>query len=123
MNKLPSVDSFDDRRSWEKACWKILLADRGSLERIITEREKSDLVRRVAVAQELMAGAKYRDIGAKLWISPQTISAINKSLKESGYISYHSRKERVSRKDSYPKKRSKRRVGTPHRHKYGTIYY
>jgi uncharacterized protein YerC len=50
------------------------------LGKIISEYEKEDIIRRLAILALIRQGYSYKKIGEILWVSPQTISGIKKSI-------------------------------------------
>ena len=83
------------------------------------------MITRAAAMEGLAAGKSYRKIGEELWLSPQTISGIKKSLNEKAYRSYLERSKKERKKRIYgsgtkplPSRPSGRRVRT----KYGVLY-
>ena len=103
-----------NRKEREAAAWDIFvlsLANKSKSEiqeamGIFSEKEKQIVVYRLMVADSLKQGMTYREIGDDLWLSPQTISAIKKSLlsKSGDYESYRS---------GYRKARSYSSIPTP----------
>ncbi len=66
----------------------------GLLTSLITFQEREHIARRLAVRSLLAQGMSYTKIGALLWVSPLTISAIKKSeIDKGGYRSYQDRKQ------------------------------
>ena len=122
---LPKISAYPSRKVWVEACWQKLLHYKDWLNQIITPYELYNIVMRTAVAHRLQTGISYRDIGRELWLSPQTISVIKKSLGEKGYRSYAERGKTERRKKVYSvdhSMRPHRRLGAPHKTKYGTVY-
>ena len=134
---VPKVSDCASRAHWERAVWQAFIVHLTTLQRsaelasilniLITTRERRVLVQRIAAVHRVLSGKSYREIGEELWLTPQTISAIKKSLHEKQYRSYNergktARKKRVYSRDSQPKRQhrdpSKRAVRT----KYGTLY-
>ena len=55
---------------------------------LLTDFEKDDIARRLAIISLVRQGKSYSEISKKLWVSPVTISSIKKSLiSKSGYKS------------------------------------
>jgi len=121
---LPSIDNYHSRKEWENVCWRKILKSKGLLELLTTSNERHNLVMRAAVMNAINSGKKHKKIGEELLLSPQTISAIKKALKENNYKSYRERGKTERKKKVYsdwskPKKEYRgRRIRT----KYGTIY-
>ncbi len=81
---------------------------------LLTEQERETVARRLCIISLVRAGKSYSEIGAKLWVSPATISAIKKCLLVNR--GYKSRREfdmtkeiqkLVSKKVSLPKEESR----------------
>ena len=122
---LPPLGNYPSRAEWEAACWREILASKALLQLLITSHERHDIIMRAAILEGLAAGKSYRRIGEEMWVSPQTISAVKKALREKNYRSYleRSKKERIKRKYSASTISNKpKRRGRPIRTKYGTIY-
>ena len=122
---LSQINNYSSRLEWESACWQKILRSQELLQLLITSHECRNLVRRAAALDRLIAGRSYRQIGAELWLSPQTISGIKKALKEKNYRSYLERSKNERKKREYsssPIPFKSRPCGRPHRTKYGTIY-
>lgn len=122
---LPSLNNYSSRKEWEDACWQKILKFKDLLESLTTSNERHNLVMRAAVMEAINSGKKYREMAEELYLSPQTISAIKKALKENNYRSYRERGKTERKKKIYsdwskPKKKKYR--GRPVRTKYGTIY-
>lgn len=122
---FPQISDYSSRLEWESIYWQKILKSKELLQLLITSHERHGLVMRAAALDRLIAGRSYRQIGAELWLSPQTISGIKKALKEKSYRSYleRSKKERKKKKySSSPTPFKSRPYGRPHRTKYGAIY-
>ncbi len=66
---------------------------------LLTDYEKDDLARRLAILSLVRQGGTYSEISKKLWVSPSTISSIKKSLiSKNGYKSRQDL-ERIKRGD------------------------
>lgn len=50
------------------------------LESILSERERTFLLRRLAILALIQSGKSYKEIGEILWVSPQTVSTIKKNF-------------------------------------------
>jgi len=124
--KFPKIDSFDSRQEWENECWKIISCRPELLKNIITPKEKKNIILRAVAIQYIKAGKNYRDIGSELFLCPQTVYVLRKSLGEQGYRSYkdRSKTERKIRKiaDTSHKGRSTYNAGRRRRTKYGMVY-
>ena len=125
MDKLFAlISSFSSRKEWEDACWQKLIKSPKTLHLIITSNERHNLVLRAAALDRLRAGMRYRHIGKELWLSPQTISAIQKAVKENGYQSYRERGKKDRKKISYAHslvRRTKIHHGKVIKTKYGKV--
>lgn len=124
MVVIPPVSAYSSRKDWEEGCWHKLLSSRG-WPNLITPYERHNIVMRAAVAHRLRAGISYTDIGRELWLSPQTISAIKKGIRENRYRSYADRGVTERKKKTYTAYRSPRpprKIGMPRKTKYGTVY-
>lgn len=123
---LPLISSFSSRKEWEDACWTQLMKSPKILHLITTVNERHNLVLRAAALDQLRAGARYTRIAKELWLSPQTISAIQKAAKERSYQSYRERGKSDRKKKSYShsltRHHSKARRGKAVRTKYGTVH-
>lgn len=122
---IPLVGAYPSRKEWEQACWQKLLHSKGWLNRFITPYERRNLVLRATAAYRLHTGASYKNIGSELWLAPQTISTIKKGISEKRYRSYAERGKTERKKKVYSvsgSSRPHRKLGIPHKTKYGTIY-
>ena len=123
---LPSIDKYTSRREWENACWHKILDSKRVLNLLAAPYERHNLVMRAAVAERLFLGKRYGEIAKELWLSPQTISSIKKSIAENNYRSYRDRGKSERKKREYhaglvssgPKRRGGRSIRT----KYGRIH-
>lgn len=108
---MKKIDEFKSRREWEEYAWKQIAADlfkskselemEALLDTFFASDEKKRAIKRAATISLLKQGAKYRDIEKLLWVSPSTVSAIKKSLREKvGYVSNY---ERQNKKKKPPK--------------------
>src|SRR6266436_8015919 len=97
---LPPLHHFSDRKEWEGACWKKISESEALLRSFVTPNERHEIVMRIAAVEGLLTGKSYRKIAEELWLSPQTISSIKKSLNEKGYRSYPGRNERKKKRDT-----------------------
>jgi len=121
---LPPINNYSSRKEWELACWQKILESEDILESLATSNERHNLVMRAAVINGINSGKKYKEIAEELWLSPQTISAIVKSVKENNYKSYRERGKTERKKKIYsfrPKKKKEYR-GRRIRTKYGPMY-
>lgn len=123
---LPALSRYHSRKEWEEACWKEILKSAKLLESLATSRERHNLVMRAAVINHFKSGKTYKQIGEELWLSPQTISAIKKAIKETSYQSYRERGKTKRKKKQYSSNitlaKTKKPEGRAVRTKYGTIY-
>lgn len=122
---LSPINHYSSRGEWESACWHKISKSNKFLESLITSYERHNLVMRAAVINGINSGKKYKEIAEELWLSPQTISAIVKSVKENNYKSYRERGKIERKKKVYsfgrhqkPKEYRGKRIRT----KYGTMY-
>jgi len=125
INLLPPLNCYSFRKEWEDACWQKILKSKDILKLLTTPNERHNLVMRAAVIDAINSGKKYREIAEELWLSPQTISAIKKALKENNYRSYRERGKIERKRKVYSpvlNTKRKRYRGRPIRTKYGTIY-
>ncbi|MBI4084971.1 MAG: hypothetical protein HY432_00475 [Candidatus Liptonbacteria bacterium] len=120
----PPVGNYSSRKEWEIVCWNEILKSEKLLRAIVTPNERNNLVKRAAALERLSAGESYTEVGKELLLSPQTISAIKKILKETGYKSYRERSktDRKKKKYSVDYSRKPRHQGAAVRTKYGTVY-
>lgn len=122
---LPPIKNYPSRQEWENVCWREILKSEELLKLLITSHERRDLIMRAAALESLVSGKSYRQIGEELWLSPQTISNIRKTINENNYRSYLERSKTERKKKKYSSNfsavKSKPR-GVPKRTKYGTIY-
>ncbi len=125
---LLPISHYSSRKEWEHSCWQKILNSE-NLKDILglasTSYECHNLVMRVAAIDRINSGKRFREIGKELWLSPQTISSIKKSISRSNYRSYREtgkteRKKKIYSHDTFSTKRKYR--GRPVRTKYGTIY-
>jgi|SRR3989344_3896816 len=102
---LPDLEKGQARKEWEEKSWKVLVKRLATLSEreldrvlkiIVSPQEQSRIVRRAGVLKMLGGRKSYSAVGEAFWISPQTISALRKSIRENAY---KSRWMRDSRKD------------------------
>ncbi len=125
---LPPLSRYASRKEWEHACWqKILNSEKlkDILGIAVTSYERHNLVMRVATIERINSGKRFNEISKELWLSPQTISSIKKSISGTNYKSYRetgktTRKKKIYSRDTFSTKRRHR--GRPVRTKYGTVY-
>ena len=101
LNNLPLVTEFPSRKHWEAGVWEIIiirLAEiknvpelKKALELLLGQKERERLLYRALTISRLNKKLAYREIGRELWVSPQTISAVKKSLLENSYKSSYKR--------------------------------
>ncbi len=99
------INEFSSRKEWEEFVWQKLIEEiakiqskekvRVFLESLISEAEKNFIIKRLIAMSLIKKGKKYREIGEILWISPNTISAIKKSIKSNAL--YTSRYKRTKK--------------------------
>ena len=122
---LPPLSRFSSRKQWEEACWELISKSKKFLDIITTPYERRNIVLRAAVIDYINSGKKYRQIGEELWLSPQTISSIKRSLNEPRYKSYRERGKSERKQKTYSRnniQKKRRPSGRPVRTKYGTLY-
>jgi uncharacterized protein YerC len=98
---LPLLSDFPTRQQWEAATWEILterlvkvtnLAElKEILQFLLSPHERHTLTYRALAASRIQSHISYSEIGQELWLSPQTISALKKSLIEGEYKSSYAR--------------------------------
>ena len=114
MGGINSVHKFKSRREWEEHAWEKIVeglamakSSRGikdSLDLLLTASEKKQMINRATAIFMLKQGKTYREIGEMLWLSPATISAIKKSMKQGQrYISEYDW-NKISKKFKKPAK-------------------
>lgn len=119
---IPLVSEYSSRKEWEIECWERIKNAKTLLHFFITPHERHNIIMRVVVSQMINSGKSYREIGKILWVSPQTISSIVKSIKENEYRGYYMFSKEKQNKEhkvvsSIRSRLRKRRVRT----KFGTI--
>ena len=91
---MKNISEFSSRKEWEDYLWKefLKIASNKKLElflnSLLTNQEKRNIIRRLAVISLFKKGMNYRQIGEILWLSHNTISSIKKSIKSGEYKSY-----------------------------------
>jgi len=125
---LPSPKGYASRDEWESVCWRRIIHSRRLLSLLTTKEEQHNIVMRVACLEALERGESYKMIGEKLWLSPQTISAIKRTQNGKHYQSHA---VRVATMPTSQKKRIHDRTYPAYRHdpnkkrrstKYGIRY-
>ncbi|TSC59706.1 MAG: hypothetical protein LiPW15_726 [Parcubacteria group bacterium LiPW_15] len=122
---LPNPEDFSSRKEWEIVCWKMISARPDLLRLFVTDKERHDLVLRVAVLESVVSGNSYRDIGKKFWVSSQTVSRIKRVLDGKTYESYLGNQERKvtgAEKNVSGAGNRPRRSGHYKKTKYGRIW-
>jgi len=108
MKSVPSASKFESRKKWEAAVWKQIvdgLVNTNStqdleqaLDILLTSHEKQQIVKRASAISLLRQGKTYKEIGEMLWMSPQTVSVIKKSMQaQTGHISHWTRNRKKYR--------------------------
>lgn len=108
MKSIPSINKFRSREEWEQHIWKKIeekLSGADStgevgdiLNLLLTAHEKRQIIKRVSAISLLGQGKSYGEIGELLWLSPQTISAIRKSMRSgAGYVSGYGKHKKLER--------------------------
>jgi len=97
---MKELFNFSSRKEWEDYLWKefvkILNNKRNSekdiyyfLGSLLTAKEKRNIIRRLVIISLIKKEKSYKEISEILWLSPNTISSINKSFKNNRqYQSY-----------------------------------
>jgi len=124
---LPPINNYASRKDWERACWRKVITSKRLLNVFTTSSERHDMIMRIATMNAIRSGKSYKQIGKELWLSPQTISSIKKTINENGYQSYSERSKSAGKKRRYTAKfalstKPIRCEGRRQRTKYGTIY-
>ncbi len=98
MEKIKPLDNFSSRQKWRDYLWKELVRKFSELNsasqseiflnKLLTKKEKDVLIKRLMIMVLIQKGKSYSEISEMLWLSPNTISAIKKGLKNSEYKSY-----------------------------------
>ncbi len=117
------INNYNSRKEWEKSSWEKLIKQPKILQSLITEYERRILVLRGAVITRLNSGKSYREISKELWLSPQTISSIKKSINKKDYKSYRAL-EKAEQKPKHGKSLLQKRKphGRSMKTKYGIIH-
>lgn len=91
---------------------------------LVTSHERHDIVMRAATLEALAAGTPQRQISRDFFVSLQTINAVKKAMRDSGYRSYldRSKTERKKREMNTISLIPKKRSSMPRRTKYGVVY-
>ena len=99
MKSISELQKFKSRKEWEEYVWRKLVEGisqavsvkdvEQSLTLLLTAHEKKQIIKRAVAISLLKQGKSYSAIGKILWLSPQTISAIRKSMR--GHNGYESR--------------------------------
>ncbi len=87
---MEEIAKFQSRKEWENFVWQKLLEnirgikskkDLGEfLDSLMSEDERKMVIKRLLAISLLKQGKTYKEIGEILWLSPNTISAIKKSI-------------------------------------------
>ncbi len=95
---MKSLNQFSSRKEWENHLWEefIKILSKISSENqtlkflniLLTKREKENLIKKLVVIALIRKGKNYKEISELLWLSPNTVSAVKKGLKNSLYESY-----------------------------------
>jgi len=94
MENIKNLSEFSSRKEWENYLWKEFLKRVNDkklelfLNNLLTNQEKRNIIRRLATISLFKKGMNYRQIGEILWLSPNTISSIKKSIGNGEYKSY-----------------------------------
>lgn len=122
---IPPIRRYPSRKEWEIACWEKIRSSKDLMNFLVTAHERQIFVLRAAVIERLLLGKSYQQIEQELWLSPQTISGIKKALQDENYMSYGERNKKVRGGrlvNPTAGLRKVRRLGMPHRTKYGTVF-
>ena len=121
---MPALGDYSSRKEWEAACWKNIVESKELLQLLITSHERHNIVMRAATLERLSSGKSYRNIGAELWLSPQTISGIKKAIDDKPYKDYRERSKGKRKKKTYRivKTRKSKPKRVFRRTKYGPLY-
>jgi|SRR3989344_2735392 len=95
---MEKISRFNSRKEWENHIWSQFLeyaekvGAKGKLkiflDNLLSASEKKIIVKRLAALNLIQAGKTYKEIGEILWTSPNTVSALKKSiLRQSVYAS------------------------------------
>ncbi len=94
MENIKNLSEFSSRKEWENYLWKEFskIASNKKLElflnNLLTNQEKRNIIRRLAIISLFKKGMNYHQISEILWLSPNTISSIKKSIGNGEYKSY-----------------------------------
>lgn len=98
MKKIKLLDNFSSRQKWKDYLWKELIKKFSELKsenqleiflnKLLTKKEKDILIKRLMIMVLIQKGKSYKEISEMLWLSPNTVSAIKKGLKNFEYKSY-----------------------------------
>ena len=105
MKSIPADNKFKSKNEWESYIWAKIVKGfaesnsakeiEKSLDMLLTRHEKIQIINRASAISLLKREMSYREIGRMLWLSPQTISAIRKSIRsEGGYTSRYTRNKK-----------------------------
>ncbi len=130
---LPNIKNFKSRKEWEGVAWLDFIAWcaaqnprtlQNAFESVVTPRERTLIVKRAAAISRIHMDIPYREIGAELWLTRQTISAIKKGLISQNYTSHweKSKSQKRARQLAQWKKVSERSLPKRYRRtKYGKV--
>ena len=120
---LPPKNQYSSRKKWEDACWQKILKSGKTLDILVTVNERHNLIMRAAVIDYTHSRKTFKQIVEELQLSPQTVSSIKKTIKESGYKSYRERGKTERKRKSYGNHQlNKKPYRRYRRTKYGKIY-
>lgn len=96
------LSEFPSRKEWEDYLWSQIVRKFSAkktynetellLKDLFSTHERKRMIRRAIVLSLVAQGKSYREISKIVWISPNTISSLKKSiLNKTGYISRHMR--------------------------------
>lgn len=94
MENIKNLSEFSSRKEWENYLWKEFLKRVNDkklelfLNNLLTNQEKRNIIKRLAIISLFKKGMNYRQIGEILWLSHNTISSIKKSIGSGEYKSY-----------------------------------
>ncbi|MDO8466958.1 MAG: Trp family transcriptional regulator [bacterium] len=95
---MKKLEQFKSRAEWDRFMWdkvveKLARAKsnrevEGILNKLLGEHERNLMLRRLTTILLIQDGLSYSQIGEVLWLSPNTISAVKKSLLSNKYYSW-----------------------------------
>jgi len=109
MKAIADMQNFKSRKEWEEYVWKKIVADLAEIDSsqridqflnmLLTAHEKKQVINRASAISLLKQGKSYSQVGEILWLSPNTISAIRKSMRgQKEYMSRYMRNKKLEKK-------------------------